>query len=180
MRSSFCSFPFPRDGQRDRSTLPVGAGSLAAGSRMAGEPRVLHPPLYSPRAKPGSHGGEFAGKLGSRGQKWVFQQVVPPEPSQAPGHEDPGNVALPFAHSPGSGCCWAVSGCSVHTDGVPGEPQAPQRSSAKCHGVGLCLSAAVTRGLQASFGRIIYTNIYISCLAGKALRCSSCTVGKRK
>lgn len=100
------------------------------------------------------------------------------QPSSRP--RGPWHVALPFAHSPGSGCCWAVSGCSVHADGVPGEPQAPQRSSAECHGVGLCLSAAVTRGLQASFGRIIYTNIYISCLAGKALRCSSCTVGKRK
>lgn len=32
---------------------------------MAGEPRVLHPPLRSTRAKPGSHRGELAGKLGS-------------------------------------------------------------------------------------------------------------------
>lgn len=34
--------------------------------------------------------------------------------------------------------------------------------------VGLCLSAAITRGLQASFTRIIYTNIYISCLASES------------
>lgn len=61
----------------------------------------------------------------------------------------------------------AISGCSVHTEGLSGQLQAPQSSNAECHSVGLRLSAAVTRGLQASFRRIIYTKIYISCLAGE-------------
>lgn len=95
-------------------------------------------------------------------------------------HKGPWPVALSFAHHPSSGCCRAVLGCSVHTEGVLGQPQAPQSSSAECDSVGLRVSAAVTCGLQASFGRIIYTNIYISCLAEEVPRCSSCTLGKIK
>ena len=94
-------------------------------------------------------------------------------------------MALPCARGPSPGDSRVVSGCSVPTGGVPGEPQARQQPSAGCQGAGLCLSAAVTRGLQAAFGRIIYTSVYISYIIyrkiyRKALRCSSCTLGEIK
>lgn len=139
----------------------------------------LHP-RAAPEQSPAATEGNLQENRAAEDKNGHFSRLHLPCPAKAPSCKDPPpwHVALPFARSPSPGYSWAVSGCSVHTDGVPGEPQAPQRLSTECHGVGLCLSAAVTRGLQASFRRIIYTNIYISCLAGKVLCCGSCTLGK--